>query len=87
MITIEEDRITIYPAIEKIWLTQCQIADTFGVFTGKISGNIRAILKADILDEREVCRLHRYDDSNSVELYNLEMIAALAFRINSRKAK
>ena len=36
MITIEEDRITIYPAIEKIWLTQYQIADTFGVFVSAL---------------------------------------------------
>ena len=86
-IRIEGDRVVITPSDCTVWLTQHQIADLFECFVAKVSSNVRAILKADILDERKVCRLHRYDNGNSVELYNLEMIAALAFRIKTHNAK
>ena len=86
-VKIINGRVIINPAGGTVWLTQYQIADLFECFVAKVSSNVRAILKADILDERKVCRLHRYDNGNSVELYNLEMIAALAFRVQSTKAQ
>ena len=86
-ISIVDGKVVITPADGTVWLTQYQIADLFECFVAKVNANIRAILKADILDERKVCRLYRYDNGNSVELYNLEMITALAFRINTHNAK
>ena len=84
---IINSKVIINPADGTVWLTQYQIADLFECFVAKVSSNIRSILKADILDERKACHLHRYDNGNSVELYNLEMIAALAFRIKTHNAK
>ena len=86
-ISIVNGKVVITPSDGTVWLTQHQIADLFECFVAKVSSNIRSILKADILDERKVCRLHRYDNDNSVELYNLEMITALAFRIGTHNAK
>ena len=86
-ISIVDNKVVITSANGTVWLTQHQIADLFECFVAKVSSNIRAILKADILDERKVCRLHRYDNNNSVELYNLEMITALAFRIRTHNAR
>ena len=86
-IRITGDRVIITPANGTVWLTKHQIADLFECFTAKVIANIRAILKADILDERKVCHLHRYENNSSVELYNLEVIMVLAFRIKTHNAK
>ena len=69
-----------------VWMTKHQIADLFGCFVAKVVSNIAAVLKSGVLDESRVCRLHRYKDGGGVELYSLEMIVALAFRIDTRNA-
>lgn len=75
------------PQSAEIWMTQYQLADLFGCFTGKISANIRAILKSGVLDETNVCRTYHYTNGSFIEQYNLEMIIALSFRIKSRNAE
>ena len=67
-------------------MTKHQIADLFRCFVAKVVSNIPAILKSGALDESRVCRFHRYKDGGGVELYSLEMIMALAFRIDSHNA-
>ncbi len=52
----------------------------------KVVSNIAAVLKSGVLDKSRACRLHRYKDGGGVQLYSLEMIAALAFRIDTRNA-
>jgi len=85
-ITIEEGRVTIRPTVGGVWLTRYEIADIFGVFISAINSNIRSILKSEILRESEVCR-RRENGNGFVEVYNLEMITALAFRLKSRRAQ
>ena len=85
-IKIVDGRVFINPASSTVWLTQHQIANLFECFVGKVNANIRAILKSGILDESKVCRTYRYQNGNSTELYNLEMITALAFRIRSHNS-
>lgn len=86
-ITIENGQITIRPTTNGVWLTQSQIADLFGVFTAAVNTNIRAILKNGVLDEDCVVRRTRCRNGNIVERYNLEMVAALAFRLKSENAE
>ncbi|BDE91025.1 hypothetical protein [Alistipes onderdonkii] len=85
-ITIENDRVTIRPTSGGVWLTQHQIADLFGVFVSAVGANIRSIRNSGVLCEDAACRMKRYKDGSSVEIYSLEMIAALAFRLDSREA-
>ncbi len=85
-ITIGKGRVTIRPVAGKVWMTKHQIADLFGCFVAKVTSNIPVILKSGVLDESRVCRFHRYKDGGGVELYSLEMIMALAFRIDSHNA-
>jgi len=85
-IIISEKKITIIPVNGTVWLSDWQIAQLFEVFQAKISSNIRSILKLGVLRAEEVFYCHHYENSNSVDLYNLEMITALAFRIHSPKA-
>ncbi|WP_185154691.1 protein-tyrosine kinase [Dysgonomonas sp. 511] len=86
IITIENGTVSV-PASAGIWMSQHQLADLFQCFVGKINANIRAILKNGVLDESKVCRTYRYKNGNFVEQYNLEMIIALSFRIQSRNAE
>lgn len=86
-IMIENGLVTIRPTANGIWLTQSQIADLFGVFTAAVSTNIRAILKSGVLHEDCIIRRTRCRNGNIVERYNLEMIAALAFRLKSENTE
>lgn len=85
-ITIENNRVILRPTSCGVWLTQHQIADVFGVFVSAVGANIRSIRKSGILCEEVICRMIRYKDGCSVEVYSLEMITALAFRLDSREA-
>ena len=85
-IKIENGRVTIRPAADKVWLTQHQIADLFGVFVSAVGSNIRSILKSEALRENEVCR-QRDNGNGFITVYNLEMITALAFRLKSEKVR
>ncbi len=69
-----------------VWMTKHQIADLFGCFVAKVVSNIAVVLKSGVLDESRVCRFYRYKDGGGVELYSLEMITALAFRIDTHNA-
>ncbi len=85
MIRIENGVVRI-PHSAEIWMTQHQLADLFECFVSKINANIRAILKTGVLDDTSVCRTYHYKNSDFVEQYNLEMIIALSFRIQTKNA-
>ena len=87
LITIENDRVTIRPTDGSVWLTQHQIADLFCVFVSAVGANIRSIRKSGILREEDTCRMKLYKDGSSIEVYSLEMITALAFRLKSENAE
>ena len=86
-ISIENGRVEIHTPENRVWLTRHQIADLFGVFVPAVGSNIRSILKRGILCEERVYRRERNRDGGIVELYSLEMIAALAFRLKSGNAE
>lgn len=86
-ITIEDGRVTIRPVEGNVWLTQHQIAILFDVFVSAVGSNIRSILKSEVLREDEVCCHQKTPNGGIMTLYNLEMITALAFRLNSRPAQ
>lgn len=84
---IENGQVTIRPTANRVWLTQSQIADLFGVFTAAVSANIRAMLKSGVLHEDRVVRRTRCRNGNIVARYSLEMIMALAFRLKSENVE
>jgi hypothetical protein len=92
MISIVDGRMVVTPAADgtvwagTVWMSKHQIAQLFGCFVAKVVSNIAAVLKSGVLDESRVCRFHRYKDGSGVELYSLEMVAALAFRIDTCNA-
>ena len=69
-----------------IWMTQFEIADLFGVFSCDIRKAIRAIYKNKELNEVETQKYVRQSDGISYDVYNIEMIIAIAFRVCSKES-
>jgi len=86
-ISVSEKKIMIAPVDGTVWLSAWEIAKIFEVFPAKVTSNIRSILKSGVFWIDDVCYCHHYANGGCVDLYNLEMITALAFRINSPKAE
>ena len=74
-ITIEYNTVTVTPGADgDVWLTPSEIARMFEVFVSAVTSNIRAIYKHGALRMSETSNL----PTAHAELYNLEMISALA---------
>lgn len=67
----------------KVWMTAWEIADLFYTTAGVINSRIKAILKNNVLKEYEVCRCIRLENGNSTDEYNLNMIIALSYQIDT----
>jgi len=74
------------PANGTVWLSAWEIGKLLGAYSVAISNHLRAIFKSGILREKEVSYCLRYSNGGSVDLYNLETIITLAFRIHSPNA-
>ena len=69
-----------------IWMTKFEIADLFGVFSCDIRKAIRAIYKNKELSETYTMKYIKQTDGISYDVYDLEMIIAIAFRICSKES-
>ena len=67
----------------EVWMTAWEIADLFYTTVGTINSRIKAILKANILKEYEVRQCIRLENGNSADAYNLNMIIALSYQIDT----
>ncbi len=71
---------------DRIWMTEIELAELFGVLVPIIRAAVKALYKSGIVRESETKRCIRLPNGNYADAYNLEMILALAFRLNSRHA-
>ena len=85
IITISETGVVTVPTAP-VWMTQFEIADLFGVFSCDIRKAIRAIYKNKELSESYTMKYIKQTDGISYDVYNLEMIIAIAFRICSKES-
>ena len=69
-----------------VWMSACEIADLLGVFSSKVNSHIKSIFKVGLLKEDEVMRTLSYK-GGAVDLYKIEMITMLSFRIATPEAK
>ena len=69
-----------------VWMTQFEIADLFGVFSCDIRKTIHAIYKNKELNECDTMKYIRQSDGISYNVYNLEVVIAVAFRICSKES-
>ena len=78
---------TVFMPTAPIWMTMQEIADMLEVFGCYIRKATQAIFKDGTLNKYEVCRHIRENDRISYDAYNLELIIAVAFRIDSRESR
>ena len=79
--------ITISPNEENIWLSKNQIAELFGRERSVISKHIKKIfedLECDI--KSNVQKMHIANSDKLVEFYSLDVIIAVGFKTNSKRA-
>ena len=67
----------------EVWMTAWEIADLFYTTVGIINSRIKAILKACLLKEYEVRQCTKLENGNSTDMYNLNMIIALSYQIDT----
>ena len=72
---------------ESIWLTQKQIVELFDKNQSVISRHIRNIFKDGEVDEKSnMQKMHIANSDKPVHLYSLDIILAVGYRTNSKKA-
>lgn len=69
-----------------VWMTKFEISDLFGVFSCDIRKAIRAIYKNKELSEADTMKYIKQPDGISYDVYNLEIIIAIAFKICSKES-
>lgn len=85
VITINETGVVTMPTAP-VWMTKFEIADLFGVFSCDIRKAIHAIYKNKELNKYDTMKYLKQPDGISYDVYNLEMVVAVAFRICSRES-
>ena len=70
-----------------VWMIQEEIADLFNVYGRDVRKAINAIYKEGVLSEAETMRYIRLAEQRSIDTYSIEMIIAVAYRINSRESE
>ncbi len=83
-ITITETGVFTMPTAP-VWMTKFEIADLFGMFSCDIRKTIHAIYKNKELSECDTMKYIKQPDGISYDVYNLEMVIAVAFRICSKR--
>ncbi len=69
-----------------IWMTAWEIAELFNVTASAVNNAIKAIRKSDVLNDYEVCRYVKLNNGLSADVYSLEIIIPVAFRLNTYHA-
>ena len=85
IITISETGVVIMPTAP-IWMTQFEIADLFGVFSCNVRKAIHSIYKNKELNKFDTMKYVKQSDGISYDVYNIEVIIAVAFRICSKES-
>lgn len=83
-ITISESGKVYVP--DQVIMYPLEIADLFGVYTQTVMANIRSLLKAEIVDPDISGEVTSVGNTVTPLQFGLDMVTALAFRLNSPKA-
>ncbi len=88
-ITISENGIITLPSnpTETVWMQDFEIVELFGVMLPTVKSNIRAILKSGVVKADLQHGGVVYGNHILPDYFSLDMIMAIAFRVNSLNAK
>lgn len=70
-----------------VWMSEPELVGLFGVTAPTVRAGIRAVYKSGVLKECDTKRYLRLEKGYGLDVYSLEMVVALAFRINSYGAE
>ncbi len=86
IITISETGTVTVPEVP-VWMTLPEIADMLGVFEYDVRRSIKSIYRNEELYEFETMKYIKKNDGISYDVYNLEMVIAVAFKIQSKRSR
>ncbi|UYU39483.1 hypothetical protein [Bacteroides salyersiae] len=87
IITIDEyGRLNIPTDTVSVWMTEAEIVELFGTTAGAVHTGIKTIFKENVLHDYDVCKCIRLDNGNNADVYNMKVIIALVFRLNTYPA-
>ena len=72
---------------ETVWMSEAELVSLFGVIALSVRAAIKAVYKSGILKEHHAQRYIHLSDKIGMDVYSLEMVVALAFRIHSYGAE
>ena len=85
IITITENGLVAIPTAH-VWMTQQEMSDAFNVFGCDIRKAIHSIYKNIELLESETKRYIKQDNGINYDVYSLEMVIAVSFKLRSRES-
>ena len=81
-IIIIEDK-TVSVTGNEVWMTAGEIAEEFHATVPAVNAAIKAVRKSDVLNDYEVCRYMQLENGLYADVYALEIIIPVAFRLNT----
>ena len=85
IITISENgRVNILDS--NVWMSEMELVELFGVLAPTLRAAIKAIYKSEMLCPAATQRCDTITPASWATFYNLEMVVALAFRLNTYEA-
>ena len=85
IVTISESGRVNIPSIN-VWMSEMELVELFGVIAPTLRAAIRAIYKSGTLTLATTQRCDVATHKSWATFYNLEMVVALAFRLNTYEA-
>ena len=87
VITIQEECVIYAPHLGEVWMTAWEIAELFYVSGVTVKNTIKRIWKQGALKKLDTYRYIKLDNGNSADVYNLEMVMAIAVQVDTYLSK
>lgn len=87
IITIDEYGKVFLPYSDGIWMHETELTDLFGVIAPTFRAAVKAVYKSGALKDYNTRQTIRLDNGCLDEVYNIEMVIALAFRFDTFGAR